>query len=184
MVIDIIAITLIIIFFIRGYMKGIIVAVFSLVAIILGIICALKLSERLATYLFDKGYVTSGWAQVISYVILFIGVVWLVRIIAKALESALNVAMLGWVNKGVGGLIYAFLAVIICSSMLWLAAEMQILSPDTIAKSKTYPYIEPVAPWVADKVGGLWPMAKSVFTDLQTFFSNVNDYLPEHVDTD
>ncbi len=184
MIIDIIAITIIIIFFIRGYMKGIIVAAFSLIAIILGIICALKLSERLAVYLFNEGYVTSGWAQIISYIILFVGVVWLVRIIAKAIESALNVAMLGWVNKSIGGIIYAFLAVTICSSLLWLGSEMQLLSPDLADNSKTYPYIEPIAPWVADKLGVIWPMARDVFADLQNFFNNVNEYLPEHVGTD
>ncbi|MCB0698708.1 MAG: CvpA family protein [Chitinophagales bacterium] len=183
MIIDIIAITLIIIFFIRGYMKGIIVAAFSLIAIVLGIICALKLSERLASYLLSAGYVSSGWAQLLSYVVLFIGVVWLVRIIAKAIESAASMAMLGWANKGIGGLLYAFLAVTVCSSIFWLGREMQLLSEETIAASKTYPYIEPVAPWIADKVGMVLPFLKNVFADLQTFFTNVNEYLPEHVDT-
>lgn len=183
MILDIIIITLIIIFFVRGYMKGIIVAAFSLLAIVLGIICALKLSERLATYLFQEGYVTSGWAQLISYIILFIGVMWLVRLIAKAIESALDAVMLGWVNKSVGGLLYAFLAAVVCSTLLWIGNEMQVLSPDLIEESRSYVYIQPIAPWVADKLGTVWPMAKSVFADLQTFFSNVNQMLPEHVDT-
>lgn len=183
MIIDIIAITLIIIFFIRGYKKGIIVAAFSLLAIVLGIICALKLSERLASYLLSEGYVSSGWAQLISYVVLFIGVVWLVRVIAKAIESAVDVAMLGWVNKSIGGLLYAILAATVCSTILWLGREMQLLSETTIADSKTYEYIEPIAPWIADKVGMVLPFLKNVFADLQTFFNNVNEYLPEHVDT-
>lgn len=183
MVLDIISITLIIIFFVRGYSKGIIVAAFSVIAIVLGIICALKLSERLATYLFEEGIVTSGWAQLVSYVILFVGVIWLVRIIAKVIEKALDAAMLGWANKSAGGLLYSFLAVVVVSSLLWLGTEMKFLSADTIEESRTYAYIAPVAPWVAEKVGALWPMAKDVFTDLHEFFDNVNQYLPEHVDT-
>jgi len=183
MLLDIVAITLVIIFFIRGYMKGIIVAAFSVLAIVLGIITALKLSELLASYMFEQGWVTSGWAQLISYIVLFIGVVWGVRLLAKAIESAMQAVMLGWVNKGLGGLFYAFIATMAWSALLWLGTEMKIVTPEMIAESKTYEYIQPVAPWVADKVGYLWPMAKKVFSDLELFFNNVNDYIPQHVDT-
>ena len=183
MVLDIIAILLIIIFFIRGYMKGIIVAVFSVLAIVLGIICALKLSELLATWLFEKGFVTTGWAQIISYIILFVGVVWIVRLIAKAIEKSMEAVMLGWVNKALGGLFFAFIAVMAWSTLLWLGNEMKVIAPEQIAKSKTYEYIAPLAPMVADKVGVLWPMAKDVFTDLEDFFKHVNENIPEHVGT-
>ncbi|MCB9047575.1 MAG: CvpA family protein [Chitinophagales bacterium] len=183
MLLDIIAISLIIIFFIRGYMKGIIVAAFSVLAIVLGIIVSLKLSEVLATWLFEKGYVTSGWAQLISYIILFVGVVWGVRLIAKAIESAMQAVMLGWVNKGLGGMFYAFIVTMAWSALLWLGTEMKIVTPEMIAESKTYEYIQPLAPWVAAKVGYLWPMAKDVFSDLEHFFDNVNEYIPQHVGT-
>lgn len=183
MVLDFIAITLIIIFFIRGYMKGIIVAAFSVLAIILGIICSLKLSERLATYLFEQGYVTSGWSQIISYIILFTAVLLIVRLIAKAIESAMQAFMLGWVNKGLGGLLYAFIATMAWSTLLWLGNEMQFIKPEQKASSKTYEYIAPLAPAVAEKTGFLWPMAKEVFSDLQLFFENVNELIPEDVDT-
>lgn len=181
MAIDFVIITLVILFFIRGYMKGIILAAFSVLAIVLGIICALKLSERLATFLFEQGYVTNGWAQYISYIILFTGVVLLVRLAAKAIETGLDMAMMGWVNRGFGGLLYAFVAVVACSALLWLSTKMQFIQPETIAASKTYEYVSPVAPWVAGKVGKLWPVAKDVFADLQLFFDNVNTSLPADV---
>lgn len=168
----------------RGYMKGIIVAVFSLLAVVLGVLCALKLSERLAAYLLEQGYVSTGWAQIVAYIILFTGVMLLVKMIAKAIESAMKAVMLGWVNKALGGLIYAGLGVVICSTFLWLGREVQLIKPEQIAASKTYEYIEPVAPMVADKVGFVVPMVKNVFGDLSLFFDNVNNILPQHVDTD
>lgn len=183
MVLDFIAITLIVIFFIRGYMKGIIVAAFSVLAIILGIICSLKLSERLATYLFEQGYVTSGWAQIVSYIILFTGVVLLVRLIAKAMQSAMEAVMLGWVNKGLGGLFYAFVAIVSWSTLLWLGNEIKFIKPEQKEASRTYEYIAPVAPYIATQTGTFWPMAKDVFADLQLFFENVNEQLPQDVDT-
>lgn len=184
MALDVIGILLIILFFIRGYMKGLIVAVFAVLAILLGIICSLKLSEKLATWLHDSGIITSGWVQLVSYIILFIGVFLLVRFMAKAIESALKVSMLGWLNSLIGGLLYAFMAAVVWSSFLWLATQMQLIKPETIAASKTYPLLSKLALWVFEKMGALWPMTRHVFGDLQHFFDQVNTKMPTpNVDT-
>jgi membrane protein required for colicin V production len=183
MALDIIAIILIILFFIRGYMKGFMVAAFSLLGIVAGIICSLTLSEKLASWLLTKGYITSGWAQVVSFAVLFVGVILLVWLIAKALDKMVKALMLGWFNGLLGALLYTFMAVFIWSAALWLCNQMHFLSPETIAYSKTYSFISPVAPWVCDKVGQFWPMAKDAFANLQLYFSNVNHLLPGNVDT-
>lgn len=174
MVIDIICLSLIIIFFIRGYMKGIIVAAFSLLAIVLGVICSLKLSHEFAAWLAARNIVTSGWAQIVSFVVLFVAILFGVRLVAKALETSARAMMLGWVNSGIGGLLYAFMAAVIWSSLLWLCMQMSVISPETIAASKTYKYIQPLAPWTFEKIGAVWPMVKDIFADLQQYFSDVN----------
>ncbi|RYD58755.1 MAG: CvpA family protein [Sphingobacteriales bacterium] len=184
MVLDVIGISLIILFFIRGYIKGFIVAAFSVLAILLGIVISLKLSEKLAMYLLEQDIISSGWAPVLSYVVLFISVILLVNLVAKLIEKSLQAVMLGWANRAIGGLLYTFLAAVLWSSLLWLGNRLNVIKPETIAASKTYTYIEPVAPWFFDKVGVLWPMAKDVFGDLEVFFSDVNQNLSEDVDTD
>lgn len=163
-------------------MKGVIVALFSVVAFILGIIAALKLSELLASYLFEKGIVTSGWAQLLSYLILFVGVVILVRLLAKAVEATLEAVWMGWLNKLLGGMFYTFVSLMVISTFLWLGDAAKLLPAEQVAKSYTYPYIVALAPWVAEQVGLLWPMSKEVFADLEMFFNNINAYL-QHVDT-
>lgn len=184
MALDIIGLTLIVVFFIRGYMKGIIVAAFSVLAILLGVICSLKLSHLLSAWLLEKHIVTSGWVQLVSYLILFVAVVLLVRLAAKAIEKSFEAMLLGWVNKSIGGFLYAFLALVVWSSVLWMMNQLHLISPETIAASKTYEYMEPVAPWVFDKVGAVWPMVKDIFTDLHEYFDNADNHLPEHVGTD
>lgn len=184
MILDIISISLIILFFIRGYMKGFVVAAFSVLAILLGIICSLKLSGMLAAYLLRENIISTGWAPAISYIVLFIGVVLIVRLVASLIEKSLQAVMLGWANRTMGGLLYAFLAAVIWSSLLWLGNKMQVLSAETISQSKTYQWFEPVAPWFFDKVGILWPMVKDIFADLQSFFAEIDTNTPANVDTD
>jgi membrane protein required for colicin V production len=181
MILDIIGVTLVLIFFIRGYMKGLVVAIFSLLAIVLGIICALKLSHILATWLYDKGYITSGWGQLISYVIIFVVVIILVRLVAKAIEASMNAIMLGWVNKGLGGVVFAFIAAFVWSTLLWIATRMHLISQHSIDASRTYKYFSELAPWICDQVGKLLPFAKHIFDDLRNFFDHVDQKIPTHV---
>jgi membrane protein required for colicin V production len=181
MVLDLIGITLVLIFFIRGYMKGIIVAAFSLLAIVLGIICALKLSHLLAEWFLKNGIITSGWGQLLSYIILFIVVVFLVRLVAKAIQTSAEALMLGWVNKAIGGFLYACMAAIVWSSLLWIGEHMHLITPETIAASKTYPYFSKLMPWLCEQVGKLLPFAKNIFSNLQHYFDQVNQKIPQHV---
>jgi membrane protein required for colicin V production len=174
MTLDIIGITLLIIFFIRGYMKGIIVAAFSVLAVLLGVVCALKLSQLFAAWLMEKGWVTSGWAQLLSYVVLFIGVMLLVRLVGKAVQSSVEAVMLGTVNRIIGGLLFMGITAVVWSSLLWIGTKMMLISPETIAASKTYTYFEPVAPWAFEHIGKLLPFARDVFDKLQEFFDTVN----------
>lgn len=181
MILDVIGIILIILFFIRGYIKGIILAAFSVLAILLGIICALKLSQSLSTWLLAKGYVSSGWVQVVSYVLLFIAVVLVVRLVAKIIEKVVEGLLLGFVNKLAGGILYAFLGAVLWSSFLWIGTRMHLISPETIAASKTYGWFSGLAPWFFEQAGRLLPFARDTFSNLQHFFDNLNQKPANHV---
>jgi membrane protein required for colicin V production len=183
MVLDIIGVSLVIIFFIRGYMKGFIVAIFSLLSIILGIICALKLSEKFAAFLAERNIITSGWVQIVSFIVLLIGVALLVRLIAKIIDTAIKAAFLGWLNGILGGVFYGFMMAVIWSCFLWLFTQAHLLKPETTANSRTYLFFSKLAPWVCEKTGVIWPMAKEVITDTEHFFEGVDKKLPGHVDT-
>ena len=181
MVLDVIGIILIILFFIRGYTRGIIVAAFSVIGILLGILIALKLSQSFAAWMLAKGYITSGWAQVISYTLLFIGVVLVVRLIARLLQKAVEGLMLGMVNKLIGGALFAFLGAILWSSFLWIGTRMNMITPETIAASKTYYWLSPLAPWFFEQAGKLIPYVKDTFSGLEHFFDTINQKLPGNV---
>lgn len=174
MSLDVITLIVFILFFIRGYMKGLIVAAFSVIGILLGLLVALKLSQSFASWLLVNDYISSGWAQVAAYIILFIGVVLLVRLVAKLLEKAVEGMMLGIVNKLAGGLLYIFLGAIIWSSVLWIGAQIHMISPEAIAASKSYSWLSELAPWFFHQAGKLMPFVQDTFTKLGLFFDTIN----------
>lgn len=174
MAIDVTGLIIIGLFFYRGYTRGLIVAAFSVLAILLGMLCALKMSQSFGAWLLAHGYTTAGWAPFVSYIVLFVGVVILVRLIAKMLQSAVESIMLGTVNKLAGGLLYGLLGAVVWSSILWLCGKMNVFSPELIAQSKTYSWMSQIAPWFFGFAGHLLPFAKDVFGNLTHFFDEVN----------
>lgn len=171
---DFIGITLLIVFFIRGYMKGIVVALLSVLSIVFGIIFSLKLSSLLANYLLDKGWVNSSWALVVSYAILFTCVLIAVRLLGNAIKSSLRLVMLGWIDGIAGGLLYALAAAICWSSVLWMGDQVHLINPEAKTASRTYAYFIDLAPWAFEKAGALLPFAKNLFAEMGHYFDKID----------
>ena len=172
--IDIVFAVLIVIAIIKGFQKGLIVALFSIIAFIIGIAAALKLSAAVAVYLQHHATVSARWLPFISFAIVFLGVVLLVRLGAKLIEKTFQMAMLGWVNRLGGIILFALLYTIIFSIFLFYAEKIHLLESATIQSSQTFPYIQPWAPKVMDGFGKVIPIFKGMFTELDNFFSGVS----------
>lgn len=174
MILDILFSVLLVLAVLRGYRQGLIIGLFSLVAVIIGLAAAMKLSVVAAGWIGSEVNVAEEWLPLISFVAVFIVVVLLIRLGAKAIESAVEVVMLGWLNKLAGMLLYAVIFTLIFSVLLFYAEQMQLLQPATIRESVTYEYIQPWGPKVIDGFGSLIPLFKDMFEELQEFFERVS----------
>lgn len=161
----------------RGYTRGLIVALFSLVAVILGLAAALKLSAVTALYVQQHWDMHSRWVPVLCFICLFLGVILLVRLGAGMLQKLVEMVMLGWLNKLGGILLYSVIFIIIYSVMLWMANQVYWLSPETKLQSVVYPYIENIGPWVLDHIGQVIPVFKNMFAQLQSFFETAAHHI-------
>lgn|GEM_PF-401184 len=185
MFIDFIYLALLIIALIKGYSKGIVVALCSVLAVIAGLIAALKLSDQLATLLFDhQAIIAARWAPLISHILVFTIVVILVRLLAKAIKKSLRMVLLGWADRLAGALLYGLMLTFICSAFLWLGTKMTLLKPETLAASKTCAVIAPVAPELISITGQLIPAVQSSYDSLNDLFEQLNHKLSRHVDPD
>ena len=97
--IDVVVCILLIMAIVKGLRRGLIVALFSMVAIIVGIAAAMKLSVVVAEKLKDSVNIAAQWWPVISFILVFVVVVLLIRLVANMIEKAVQWTLLGWVNK-------------------------------------------------------------------------------------
>lgn len=179
MIIDIIIVVLLVLAAIKGYHRGFIVAIFSIVAFIIGLAAAIKLSAVVAGYIGSTVKVSGKWLPILSFAIVFLAVVLLVRLGANLIQKGVHLAMLGLVNRLAGILLYALLYIFIFSIILFYAEQVKLVKPETKQASIAYPYIKPLGPKVIDGIGKIIPIFKDMFTDLQDFFGGVSERIPE-----
>lgn len=175
MLIDFTFVALLILAIIKGYQKGFIIAIFSIIAFIIGLAAALKLSTAVAAYLKDSISVSAKWLPFIAFALVFFVVIILVRLGAKLIEKTFQAVMLGWLNRIGGILLYAALYLIILSIFIIYAEKLQLLQPEALKSSQTYPFIQPWGPRVMDNFGKLIPVFKDMFTELGDFFNSLSN---------
>ena len=175
MIIDVIFIILMILAVIKGYQRGLIVAIFSLVAFIIGLAAAMKLSTAVAGYIGQAVKISDRWLPVISFVLVLILVALLVRWGANLLQKTVEIAMLGWVNR-IGGIIfYVALFITAFSVVLFYALQIKVLKPETITASETWSFIQPWGPRAINSFAVIIPFFKDMFGQLESFFGNISD---------
>jgi membrane protein required for colicin V production len=174
MIIDIILCGLILLAIMNGYRNGLIIAVFSVIALLVGLAAAIKLSAIAAGYLKQTVSISDRWLPVISFSLVFFLAAFLVRLAAKFLEKTARWAMLGWANRLGGVLLFALLYLVIFSIVLFYGSKTKLLSRDLISTSVSYKYIIPWGPKAMNALGELLPLFKNLFHDLEAFFEKVS----------
>ncbi|MBA2760659.1 MAG: CvpA family protein [Segetibacter sp.] len=174
MFIDIIFIVLIVMALFKGYTRGLIIAIFSLFAFIIGLAAALKLSAVVAQKLQDKINVGGYFLPIISFAIVFIAVVFIVNAAAGLLRKAVRLAFLGWLDSFGGILLYAVIYLMVFSVILFYSTKINLISPEMQSASVTYSFVAPWGPKVIDWLGKLLPFFSNLFSDLSRFFEGVS----------
>jgi membrane protein required for colicin V production len=174
MFIDFIVVVLLIIAIFKGLSKGLIVGIFSFLAIIIGLAAALKLSALAASYLGENVNISQRWLPVIAFAVVFIIIVLLVRLAAKALESITRIVMLGWLNRLGGVFFFSLIYLFIFSIILFYAGNLNLLNKETVQHSIVFPYLQPLAPGIINGLGSVFPFFKNMFVELSSFFENLS----------
>lgn len=177
MIIDVAFFIVMVIAVFKGFTKGFVVGIFSFIAFIIGLAAALKLSAVVAHHLQDSSGVTTKWLPVLSFALVFIVVVLIVNLGARIIKKTIRLAMLGWLDKIAGIILYVIIYTIIFSVILFFAEKTALIKPETIKVSSVYDFVAPWGPAVINRLGKIIPVFKDLFVQLQSFFQNLGDKL-------
>lgn len=145
---DIILICIVAIFLIRGFFRGLVQEIISLCAVILAIYLAANFQHLLAPHL--ELYIESTiTVSALAYIILFFGTLIVSWLVAKAVRSMLEIALLGWVDRLTGALFGAIEGVLIGLIILMF---LQSFAPEStwLTESRIAPRSQHLLEFVGD----------------------------------
>ena len=166
MIFDILFVLFIGVGFYWGYQKGIIYSLFSLLAFFVGIIGALKFSYVAVKFLNGVLHLGPKGMAIVSFVIVFLLIVILVRLIAWALEQILKSFSLNITNQIIGGLIYSLIGLYALCVCVWFLNKWNVFPDSQKVSSHVYPYIANTGPKVVEYSGHIVPFFRDAFHDL------------------
>lgn len=132
--------------FYKGYSKGIIYSVLSLLAIVVGIIVAMNFSSVAAVWLYKNFNVPSVIMPALSFILVLLAVIAAIKLVAYLTEKVLKAIMLNFVNKIAGGLVWGFIVVLLFSLLVYFIDQAGILTPELKSASVTYPFLQTIGP--------------------------------------
>lgn len=104
----------------NGYKKGLIIEITSLAALILGIYISINFSFYASNFLTDNFKINPKYLSIISFIITFIVVVFLVYMVGKILEKFIDIILLGFLNKLAGSVFGIIKAAFILSVLIFI----------------------------------------------------------------
>jgi len=136
----------------KGFSKGFIIEAATLIAFVLAIWGAVKFHDFLSSWMADSLGWTSKYLPVISFAVIFIGVILIVIGIAKLAEKFVKAVSLGFLNK-LGGAIFGMLKFGLLMSMIIFFLDainktVAVMPDETKRNSLLYSHVQKIAPTV------------------------------------
>ena len=146
---DIIIAIVLFVFGVKGYRKGLIIEVVTLLAFGVGIYGAMHFSDFTAEHLQEVMTIDPKYLNTVAFVLTFILLVIVVNMIGKAVTNLVRAMNLNFFNKLCGFVFGAAKGVLLCSILVLVLNNFQlmgIVKPEVREQSKLYPYIEETVP--------------------------------------
>lgn len=168
MVIDIISAIILLFAIYKGWTKGFTMAIFTFASYFISILLALQFSGMVAGYIRDYAKSDSKWYSFLSFVLVLVAGIIVVRIVGKILEKSAQVLMLGLPNKLLGILFFSFIYLTVFAIVLVYAEKFEMIDQYNIGESKSYDYLLRFGKWFIEQCSKWMPAIKNLFNDTKS----------------
>ncbi|REE01677.1 CvpA family protein [Marinoscillum furvescens] len=165
--IDIFLIVVLVLGAIKGYLKGLVVEIFSFLAFFVGLFLAIELTIPVAERFFSG----NDYFQLFTvgvFVALFLVAVLIVNLLAKLLKKALDLTFLGFFDNVLGALAGIFKWAFIVSVFFWVFDSIGVRFPDKQTDgSLIYPYVKELGPKAFEWLSKVLPFIEDMMDSLK-----------------
>lgn len=163
-ILDIILLGIILFGAYKGYRKGFLLEVISIIAFFLAIVGGFKLLHLGVQFLDDHFQISGELLPYISFILIFIVIILLVNLLGKALKKIIDLTLLGSIDNLAGALLSMLKWAFGVSVILWLSNSFGIDPPEKwTVNSVLYPHVLRFAPLMVEYFSVIMPFAQDLF---------------------
>jgi membrane protein required for colicin V production len=173
-VFDIIILVIIGVFCVKGLIRGLILEILTLAGLLVGYWVALKEMSVGAAWLTEILQIPDWIANTMSFILIFLVIVIVFRILAGAIRKLIKWTLLGWLDKGGGILIGLFKGALIASLAMLLVSVIPLPEKTEKQKEKSFLYkpVSEVAPAVFNIIKVAFPKTKDFYEEIKEGFTD------------
>jgi membrane protein required for colicin V production len=175
MFIDVIALLAIGIALVKGYSKGLIMALFNTISLIIGLAIAVKFSSLIAPWIDEKLQAGPQFTAIFSFALVYGAAIIVIRFLGKSVQKTLETVKMGFLNRAGGMALYLVLYLAVVSVFIYYLEKLGVLDANLIAQSFTYNWLAPWGPTILDGVGNLIPLFKDMFKNMDELFDKISE---------
>jgi len=165
--IDIIILVILGIFCLKGFFRGIIVEVLTLVGLVVAYVIALREMSTVAGWIERAVHLPSLISTALGFFMIFLLIVLFFRWVAGAVRRITQWIFLGWIDRG-GGMLFGIFKGALIVSLLILLVSLVPFSKELEREQKNSLLFKPVS-----------VVAPAVFTFIKRVFPQTKDYYEE-----
>jgi membrane protein required for colicin V production len=148
----------------HGYKAGFLLELFSLVAIVLGVLAGFKFMGWAMVMLGEKVHINKDVLPYVAFAMVFIAVVIVVNLLGKLVKASVDKTLLGPLDDVGGAFIGLVRTTFVISIALWIVDSLNLsFFSEWTEDSLLYPIVAGVAPKFTHWISGFFPFFKDVF---------------------
>jgi membrane protein required for colicin V production len=167
---DLLTGTVIIIAILQGYKNGLIRAVVSFLSLFIGLMLAFQFAGFVAGQLKQHTKISGQFLPFISFLIVLIAVLFLLRWVSAFLQQGAQWLMLGWLNKLLGIILYTIIYCTMLSAIVYFLELLGVIEAAKIKQTYSYDYLHRWWPLILEKMSIWVPSIKQTITNFSNPF--------------
>jgi membrane protein required for colicin V production len=148
----------------HGYKAGFLLELFSLVAIVLGVLAGFKFMGWAMVVLGEKVDINKNVLPYVAFAVVFVAVVIVVNLLGKLIKASVGNTFLGPIDDVGGAVVGLIRTTFVFSIALWIVDSLKLSFISEWTKdSWLYPMVADVAPKFTHWISGFFPFFRDVF---------------------
>ena len=156
---------------IKGFWKGLLLEVISLVAWFIGLIFGLRFLNTAIPVIRNIIGEAYGLLPFITFLVVFVLIIWGVRLAGALVKKGINLTPFGTLDNLLGGVLGGLKWCFGVSLFIYVLKLANIsVAEEAIKKSVVYPIVVKLTPYALEVVGFFMPFVKYLLTTLKGLF--------------